>query len=237
MKSYSRLAQVEEKRNIKKAVLYILLLLVGFVFVIFLGLPTLIRFAGFVGELGKSDRTIEVSDITPPAPPQFDQIPEYTNKESLSIEGTSESGATITITANNNSSDVIAGSDGKFNFIFNLDKGENSISAVAKDTAGNKSTETKVYKIVFDNEEPEINISSPKDGDSFYGSGQRQLTIKGSVSENVSLYINDRFIPLKEDNSFVFSTTLSEGENKFEIKAKDPSQNETSTSLTVNFNP
>lgn len=235
LKRYSRLASVEEKKNIKRAYSYVILSILAIIFLIFLGIPTLVKFAGFVGDIAKSDKPVEINDITPPAPPQFDEIPDHTNNDNLEITGQSENSAIIKIRANNQNSEVVANNEGRFTFTFNLDKGENTIDAIATDLSGNESTQTQTFKITFDNEEPKLEIESPSDGSSFFGSGQRQLSIKGSVDEIVDLSINDRFVALKDDNTFSFATTLSEGENKFEIKAIDPAGNETSTSLTVSF--
>ncbi|MFZ3301946.1 MAG: Ig-like domain-containing protein [Microgenomates group bacterium] len=232
---YSRLATVEERKNVKNAYKYVVWSIIAIIFLIFLGIPTLVRFAGFIGDIAKSDKPVEVNDMTPPAPPQFDEIPEYTNKEILEIIGQSENSAIIKIRANNDDSEVVANSDGRFSFTFNLNKGENTIDATATDLSGNQSTQTQTFRISYDNEDPELTIESPADGSSFFGSGQRQLSIKGTVDENVDLRINDRFVSLKDDNSFTFATTLSEGENKFEVKAVDPAGNESSSSLTVTF--
>ncbi|KKP46801.1 MAG: hypothetical protein UR39_C0008G0033 [Candidatus Woesebacteria bacterium GW2011_GWA1_33_30] len=231
------MAITEERKNIKKAYYYVFLSIVGIVFLIFLGIPTLVKFAGFLGDVAKSDKPVEIQDTTPPAPPQFDSIPEFTNNESIDITGYSENGAVISITANGNLSEIVANNDGKFIFLFNLEGGENKISAIAKDTSGNLSSATKFFVIIFDNTEPELTVLSPKDGDSFYGSGQRQLSIKGTVSEQVDLKINDKFVTLKDDGSFNFTTTLNEGVNSFEVKAIDPSGNESLSSFSVNFTP
>jgi uncharacterized membrane protein len=56
MKTYSRLQSVEEKRNIKKAYLYIGSSILAVIFLIFLGIPTLVKFAGFLGDLSKSGK-------------------------------------------------------------------------------------------------------------------------------------------------------------------------------------
>lgn len=234
-KRYSRLASIEEKKNIRAAYYYSFFSIVAIVLLIFLGIPMLVKFAGFVGDIAKSDKPVEINDTTPPAPPQFEEITEYTNNEILEIKGKSESGATITIRSNNEAGEVIANSDGIFTFTFNLNKGENSISASAKDGSGNESTQTKTFRIVYDNDEPKLEISSPADGASYFGVGQRQLTIKGTVDEVVNLTINGRTVAVKDDDTFSYSTVLSEGENKFDIVAMDPSGNESSTSLTINF--
>lgn len=235
IKRYSRLASVEEKRNVKSAYWYGLLSVLAIIFLIFFGLPMIVKFAGFIGDISKSSKPVEINDTTPPAPPQFDDIPEFTNKETLNVTGKSESGATISIRANNETSEILANNDGVFNFVFNLKQGDNTIDAKAKDTSSNESTQTQTYKVVYDNTEPKLEITTPTDGASFFGSGQRQLSIKGNVSENVDLTINGRIIALKDDDTFTFTTTLSEGENKFEVKAVDPSGNETLTTLTINF--
>lgn len=241
MKKYSRLASVEEKRNIKKAYYYIILSIATIVLLILYGLPALIKFAGFIGDVAKSDKPVEINDITPPAPPQFDQIVEFTNKEVLVITGKSESGATITIRANNENSEIVANSNGGFSFIFSLQAGDNTIDARSKDISGNESNQTNTYKIYFDNKEPKLDIQSPADGSAYFGSGQRQLSIKGTVDEIVDLTVNGKPVAIKEDtgtdgdNTFSFTTTLNEGENKFDVVATDPALNETSSTLTVNF--
>lgn len=235
MNKYSRRASVEEKKNIKKAYKYVIFSVLAIVFLIFLGLPVLIKFAGFLGDLSKSDKPVDIVDITPPAPPQFDFIPEYTNSSSIEVNGTSEDGAIITITANGSLNEVVADSDGRFSFKFSLKKGENSIEAFAKDTSGNESNKSKLIKVTFDNEEPILENLTPSDGSSYFGSGQRQLVIKGNVNEKVNLLINERVVSVNDDGTFSFATTLSEGINSFEIKALDMAGNETKKSISVNF--
>ena len=237
MRKYSRLASVEEKKNIKKTYRYIFLSIASLVFLVIFGLPTLIKFAGFVGDITEADRPIEINDITPPAPPQFDDIPEYTNRESVEVTGSSESGARISINSNGDSSEVVANNEGRFTFVFNLNKGENTISAISKDSSGNVSSETKIYMTIFDDISPKVDVSSPKDNDSFFGNQQRQISVQGTVNEKTDLTINGRFVELKDDGTFVFSTTLNDGQNTFEIKAVDPAGNEATSTLSVNFTP
>ncbi len=235
MRRYSRLASVEAKRNVRSAYYYVILSIITIFLLIFLGIPMLVKFAGFIGTIGKSNKPVDINDTTPPAPPQFNDIPEFTNKERLEISGISENGAVITIKANNESNEVVANTDGEFNYIFNLDDGENTIDAKAKDSSGNESTQTKSYKIYFDNDEPKLEVTSPSDGASYYGSGQRQVQINGTVSEKVDLTVNERTVTQKDDGSFSFVTTLNEGSNTFEVKAIDPAGNESVFSFSVNF--
>jgi hypothetical protein len=234
-RGYSRLSSVEEKRNIRGAYFYVLLSIAAVIFLFFLGLPTLIKFAGFLGELGKSSTPIDNNDITPPAPPQFEKNTEYTNVSGFTLKGVSEDGAVITLIFNEEQQEIVANSDGGFSFDVDLVKGENTFAAEAKDRAGNVSQQTDIYRVFFDDEAPELVIESPNSGSQYYGSGQRQVNIKGTTSDDADIYINDRFISVNEDKTFSFTTTLTTGENKFEIKAKDLAGNETKSELTLSF--
>jgi len=229
---------LEERRNIGKATRFVFLTIVVGVLLFFYGIPALGRFAAFVSELAKSDKPISKNDTTPPAPPQIDTLPEYTNKPKLSITGKSEEGATIKFILNSEAKEVVADRDGKFSLDFTLDDGENGITASATDLAGNESVKTKTFKITFDDEEPKLILDGPSNGSQFFGTRQRQVDIKGSVDDsNTQVTINDRFVAVEDNGSFQFTTTLSEGENKFKIKAVDLAGNSSEKELTLNFTP
>ena len=234
---YSRLRTTEQKRNIRTAVvlgsLTVVLMLGLFVF----GLPAVAKFAAFLSDLRKSGEPVQVNDTTPPAPPRIDPLPEATNKTSLEVAGQSEPGATVIILFNKKTQDVLANSEGSFRFTFELNDGKNSLTASAKDAAGNESQKTEELIVVFDDEEPSLTVSSPSEGASFFGSKQRQIVIEGTTDSDASLSINDRFVLVEEDGSFAFATTLSEGENTFNIKAQDKAGNSTEKSFKVTFSP
>ncbi|MBL7036539.1 hypothetical protein ISR94_01645 [Candidatus Microgenomates bacterium] len=236
-KRTSRLALTEEKKNIKKAYLYVILSVVTIGFLFFLGLPLLIKFASFFTNLGGSDNPIDISDNTPPAPPQFENLPDYTNKKSLNIEGQSEDGAVVTLSFNGKSSETVANSSGKFSFELSLKGGKNTFFGVAKDRAGNESQETSVNSVIYDNDEPKLTIESPGSGDSFYGESQKRIKINGTTDPLAEVFVNDSFTKVSDEGTFSFSATLSEGINTFEIKSIDKAGNESSTSLDVNFAP
>jgi hypothetical protein len=236
-KAYSRLASVEERKNIKRTFLFGILTVIFLVFLFTLGVPLLVKFTGFFTDLGKSQTPIDKSDTIPPAPPRIDAPVEFTNQTSVIISGTTEPGATITLSLNGKTQEVLANKDGEFTFDIKLNKGENTLSALAKDAAGNVSQETKTYTVTFDNEPPEIQIESPSDGTEFFGSKERQLSIKGKTEGGVSLDINGRLVVVEDDGSFTFTTTLSEGENTFNIKAADKAGNTKEDSLMVRFSP
>ena len=236
-KLYSRLANVEEKRNLRKAFVFTLISLIFIVFLFFSGIPMFAKFATFMSNLGKSDKPIVLNDTTPPAPPQISGENEYTNQKSFEVSGNTEAGAVIIITFNSDEEEVISDNAGFFSFKFNLKDGENSFSAQAKDQAGNVSQPTKVYTITFDDTPPEIVIESPADGSEYFGSKQSQVTIKGHSEAGSSMTINNRFISVSDDGSFSYTASLSEGETSFNIKVVDKAGNEKEKTITLRFSP
>lgn len=236
-RSYSRLSSVEEKRNIRKAFLYGILTLASLALIFFFGLPILVRFAGLLTDLAKSERPVEIADTTPPAPPRINSLPEATNQYTIDVTGVAEAGVDVIISFNQKEETVLADKSGNFTANFPLNKGENTVSAIARDQAGNESQRTQVYKILFDNEDPQIEIIQPIDGSSFFGPKQKDLTISGKTESGSQVTINDRFVTVNEDGSFTSVTYLSEGENTFNIKSIDKAGNTSEKSLTVSYSP
>lgn len=235
--SYSRLQSVEEKRNVRKAAYFVLLTIVAILLLFFYGIPLLGNFAGFVSDLGKSGKAIGINDRTPPAPPRFDFLNNFTNQQNINISGITESGATIKFTFNGNVQETLADKDGRFQFSLQLLNGENSYSAVAIDTAGNLSQKTQNYTITFDNKPPELTVENPNDGSQFFGSSQRQVTINGSTDTGSQITINDRIVTVDDNGKFQYTTTLNDGENKFAVKSVDAAGNTKEENLTLNFTP
>lgn len=234
-RGYSRLASVEEKRNMKKAVAFGILTVLTLVALFFYGIPTLGRFAAFISDFGKSGKTITTNDKTPPAPPNFSPHSDFTNQTKLDLSGSSEAGATVKLNFNGEDVETLADKDGHFTFSLTLNSGENSFTARAVDTAGNVSQPTNSFVIVYDNKPPDLNIDSPADGTQFVGSRQRQVTIQGTTEGGAGLTINDRVVAVDDNGKFQFTTTLTDGENKFNVKATDKAGNTTEKELTLSF--
>ena len=235
MAKYSRLASVEERRNVRKAAIFVLLTIAAVILLFFIGIPALGKFAGFVSDLAKSDKPIASQDKTPPAPPRFNSFPDFTNQEGVVISGDTESGATVKLTFNGSGEEALADRDGHFSFNLNSNDGENTFFAVAVDPAGNESRETEVQKIVFDKKSPDLTIDSPAPGAQFFGTKQRQVTIQGTSESGVGITVNERILSVDDMGKFQYTTTLNDGENKFLFKATDSAGNTTESELVLNF--
>ncbi len=235
MAVYSRRLKVEEKENRRKAYGFALLTLACIAFMIYFGIPLLARVSNFTYDLRKSGEPIESSDKTPPPPPSFSELPSFTNKDRLDINGNTEPGVTVVIFLNDKRDEVVADSGGSFSKSLPLNNGENSIYAYAQDSAGNKSHETSAFSITFDNQDPDLEVGSPKDGDMFYGQKQKQLPISGKTESGAQVYVNDRFVIMNSDGTFSYTYGLNDGENVLTVKAEDKAGNTTEETITVKF--
>lgn len=234
---YSRRYRVEERKNTRKAIVFILLTIACSVLILFYGIPTVAKFATFLADLHNQSTTTTYTDNTPPPPPRFDSMPTTTNKTVFEINGTSESGAKVTIHFNSEKTEVITDNNGKFSHGFRLIDGDNTFWAAAEDTSGNESIKTEIYKINLDTEAPDLEINKPADGSDFTGSRARQMILSGKTEANAKVQINDRLAIVLSDGSFTFTTTLNDGENNFTISSEDAAGNKTEKSLKVTFTP
>lgn len=234
---YSRRVAIEEKNNQKRAIIFVALSILTIIILFFFGIPLIAKFVSFISDFTNKNTPITLNDNTPPAPPRFDNLPDATNKEIFEVTGTTEEGVTVYVFLNSSEKEIIADSYGEFATSLDLTKGENIIYAISKDQSGNKSAESEKYVILFDNENPEILINSPSNGDNFYGSGQKEIEITGKTDPNVNLTVNDRYVSITDSGDFKYKLSLNEGENILNFKAIDKAQNEVEKTVTVTFTP
>ncbi len=234
-KYYSRLSKLEERRNVRSAVIYGGLTIVAIVVILIFGIQLIARVTGTVGDIKNSNAPVQKNDTTAPPPPNFINPPDFTNNDKVTLTGNTEAGATVSIFMNGNKSEVVSGADGSFSRDFELSAGNNTFWATATDNSGNKSNETNHFVIVLDKTAPKLTINSPSDNANFYGDSQKQQAIQGTSEANVSITINDRIVAVNDDGNFKSVFTLQSGENNFDIKATDQAGNLTEQKIKVNF--
>lgn len=232
-RNYSRLARVEEKKDIRSAFIFAGLTIAIIAFFLFFGLFGIAKFAGFLSELGSSGKPVEKNDFIPPAPPEIEELPEFTNNGNLTLKGTAESASTIKISINSQEKETVVDASGIFNLTLLLKNGSNEIYAKAIDQSGNSSGESRRFNVVLDTESPKMLIKSPSDSQII--SGISRIEIQGNSDEDAVVTLNGRALPVKAGGEFKDSYTLSEGPNEFEFKATDKAGNETIQVITVSF--
>lgn len=178
-----------------------------------------------------------VGDTTPPPPPNFNAIPEYTNDSSLSISGRSEPGATVYLTINESTEDVLVNNEGEFKLTIELEAGENTIKGYTEDTAGNQSHTSDTYTVNLDTKPPDIEVTEPTEGQEFFGEQQKQLTIRGLTEEGSEMTINGRFVRVDSEGNFEHKLEMSEGEYNLNIKSTDRAGNLSEINIGVKFTP
>jgi hypothetical protein len=232
---YSRLSSVEERKNIRNAIFFGISTIVAVAILFFAGIPLLGKFTALISDIGKGSKQISSQDTTPPAPPRFNQFPDFTNQKNITLTGASETAANVKLTFNGKEQNSLSDKNGNFTFNLDLKDGDNIFSAIAIDTSGNISQKTKYFTINYDAKSPDLSIDSPSDGSTFLGSKQRQVTIQGTTGSEAKLTINDRIISVDDNGKFQYTTTLNDGENTFNIKSIDQAGNVNEKSLTLNF--
>jgi hypothetical protein len=235
-RQYSRLAKVEEGRQLRTAVKFVILTVGLIAFLGFLGIPLLVKVVE-IATNREAGTSINPEDTTPPAPPRIAGLPEYTKENEIKIEGNTESGATVILHLNQEIKELLADAGGNFSTRMNLDDGENKIFAISIDTNGNESLQSKDFLVTFDNQEPKVEVLQPKQGETLSGSKQKQISVEGTTENGVQMTINGRVVIVSGDGKFNYPTSLNEGENNFNIKATDRAGNMTELDVKATYIP
>jgi hypothetical protein len=183
-------------------------------------------------------RVDTAKDIIPPQSPVISALPEATNSSRVSIEGFTEAGATVELLVNDKVDKVIVADEtGAFSFEAVLISGQNRILLRAKDETGNESM-SEVFLIQFDNKPINLVITSPKDGSEYFGKTSQVVDIKGSVDKpNSQVLINNSFVQVDKNGSFVHRFMLSGGDNNITIAASDRAGNTTESKIRIIYTP
>jgi hypothetical protein len=195
--------------------------------------PAIGSLFGFISKY--RNEPTRVDEVAPSAP-IFKTIDGSVKETQTKLEGFAEPGTTIKIYVNGPEfGETITASDGIFTFEqVDLIKGRNTVSAKAIDENGNESDRSETLTLTVDEEKPELEILSPKDGDVIRNLDKR-IEIKGEVSEKVKILINDRSVITKPDLTFSFFLGVNEGDVKITIVATDEAGNEVKEELNVKY--
>jgi len=227
---------VSEEAKLKKRAIglgILTLLLVGFL--VIWGIPFLIRFAVFLGDLRSSSEPEVVNDAIPPLPPKFSFIPEATNSATISVSGFAEKGAKLDIYFNEELFvETVSDESGEFEVEkVNLQEGANTIFAYAFDEAGNESEMSKRIEIVYDSQPPKLEVESPKESMVVY---DQRFEVKGKTDlEGVKVTVNDHVVMIEKEGQFTYPIDLAEGANKIKIIAEDMAGNKAESEATVTY--
>jgi len=236
---FSRLARFEEKKALRRLFLAIAATVVIILSLVFLGIPALVKFSLFIGNLKSGQETTEQQQNTiAPFPPHLETPYLATNSAKITISGYAQPKTTVEVFLNGNSlNKILLGSDGQFtlpNVI--LSEGENKLTASSKDSAGNVSQLSNPLIIIYKKKPPVLKLTQPEDGKRISGE-EKEILVSGLTEPEVSLSINGRLVTVKNDGSFAYSFSLVPGENLIKIIATDNAGNQTIVERKVTFTP
>lgn len=236
MRRYSRLLTVQEKKHRRQTFIWIFLTFALLTILLIWGIPVLANISSFLYDL-KGSPKIESSDKLAPAPPLFASSISATNIAAFTLTGSGEPKSKLIIFHNGKQEEIDINEDGSFSHEVTLVEGNNTFSGRVKDAAGNESQNSREHTVKYDAVAPELEISQPLDGQTFQGTTEQNLTIKLKTDEEANVTVNSRVATSLGENEYSFQGKLSEGQNTFNIKAKDEAGNETEKSISVTYFP
>lgn len=223
----------KSKRNF--IISLILVLIFAYVALIWI-LPNLINALGYVNQFLHPPKT-EPAVESSLAPPVLNIPFDATNSSEIDIPGYTTADSEVKLFMEDNEVKIVkTQSDGSFVFQnVELSLGINNIYGKTVDQDGKISFPSKLIRILFDDEEPSLEVNEPEDGKNIIG--DRKITISGKTEKGVKVTVNGIQIIVDQEGNFQTNMSLNEGENAFTIKATDSSTNYTEIVRRVNFTP
>jgi len=166
-------------------------------------------------------------DTVPPTKPYLNPVPEATKEDSIDITGQSETGIKVVLKIDGQKfQDTIADSEGKFSFTqISVGFLSQVLFVEAIDNANNVSNPSQTFTIVKDIEEPELEVTTPEDGETFKSTG-RTYKVLGKTEPGITVNVNEQMAIVNTAGEFTASIRLEDGSNEIKIKAVDKAGNE-----------
>jgi hypothetical protein len=159
----------EEKKLFRKLIVTLLFFFAAIIILLYIGLPILAKIIVTISSFRRErpiNSTVEEIILFPPV---FDPTFEATNTAKITVSGYSEKDAKIKILLNSKEKvRVNTDNEGKFKTNITLKEGPNIITAIIiKDKK--ESSPSAPLSIIFKEEEPTLEITSPSENQKFSG--------------------------------------------------------------------
>lgn len=231
----SRLNKNTEKKTQKTIILSVLGIIVVLFLLLKFGVEILVNFSLFVtGSKNQNASENITNQINFIAPPILNSLPSATNSAHVVISGKATAQRTVNLYINSKKVDQVeTEKDGSFTFRQSLKKGSNQIKAKVE-YKDKESDFSNVLSIIYSDTDPNLEISSPTDGQSF-SKDQNNLNVTGKTDSGVTITVNGFWALIDESNSFSYTLPLQNGENLIKIIAIDQAGNKTEKEIKVNY--
>jgi hypothetical protein len=231
----SRLERKSEEQITKKTVFLGFLSIISFLLIVVFGLPLLIKFSIFLGDIKNKGVKDQVEKVLPPLEPRLILPYEATNSGQIKIEGVAQAGVEVELLKD----DVTIGKtqvSEEGDFVFDnvvLDEGENAFSSRASIKDGGTSDLSKLVIIIYDDTSPRLEMTNPKE--EALTIDYSDFDVVGNTDKNSSVTINGRFAMVDDNGEFKLKIQLAPGKNDIEIISKDMAGNETKKKIVITY--
>lgn len=211
----------------------------GIVIAAFFGFILIFGNINYVWGLFRAKEVYKEDNAFKPTKPYLQTNTEYTKETKVNLEGTSESGSTVTLFKEGQKvKDTVADNNNKFYFgdieiNANQDK-KTSFYVVAKSKQGVESDKSNLVDVVFDKTTPKFSIKTPEDGQKI-SDFSRTLQVTGSTEVNTQVLVNGRTAAVNQNNDFSAQIRLEEGDNTITVEVVDKAGNKSKQTVTVKF--
>lgn len=148
-----------------------------------------------------------------------------TNQPSALLSGNTEDGAKVTV---NGASVTVSG--GAFSTPITLTEGQNTLTVVAMDAAGNKTTQSAL--VTLDSIPPMLTITYPSDN---FVSSTPSLSLQGMTDANAKVTVGSTEVTADSGGNFTAVLVLNDGDNIINVKAVDKAGNIATASKKVTY--
>lgn len=238
----SHLKKSLDKKSRRSLLITCFGILLFLVITILFGQSILVNFSILLG-MGKNSPNLTDSGNTDTGivipPPELDILPDATNSAKIDINGNvyTDEKIQVKLFLQDELIDITeVDKDDSFTFKdVELKEGTNKLKAVAV-LKGETSENSNILNIDYLKNNPSLIIEYPTDGASLSG-GNTALNIKGKTDSGNTITINDYTAIIKNDGSFTYDLTLTNGENKIKVISTDKAGNKTEKEVKVNYSP
>lgn len=227
-----------ERRGNRNLIFSLILGLTLLYFLFSWGLPTLINSLSFFNKFKPSLSKQTQIDENAIAPPVLNIPFEATNTATIRISGYTQPTSLVEIYFDDQLKEILeSGDNGKFESgSLSLSIGTNNIYGKTVDEKGNKSTPSKLIKLIYSNEKPKLELSEPPDNHQIKG-GDKKLRVSGKTDPLSSVTVNGQTMIVTVEGNFSTEISLNDGENIITVAAISPIGNSTSLQRRVTFEP
>jgi len=225
-----------KKKNVKKMIIFYLVILIIIIYLFLtVGFKILINSSIFISNFFPKKQTTKLlKNENLYGSINIDDIPVATNSARFIVSGSIVNYNILNFFINEEKvrQEKIMSGDFFSQEIGDLEKGKNEIYIEALSDDGQSSKKTNVYTVIFDDEKPTLEISSPQDKTTV---NNQEIILKGKTDNEIYIKINE--IPVVVDATGNFSTPirLKDGDNNIVVIAEDVAGNRETKNLIVTY--